>query len=411
MSRRNVITLVVPLMFACVEHAIGHILASRVASSQWRTLPCMLTEGADESSDTVGWLRAKLQAAVSQENYAEAAKIKSRIDELTGGTMAARAPSPGSSIPRAMSPSGARDPLSFSSAAGLAEDGAAVAAALEADGVVRIQGVLPLNQASEVRDWIDTSLESALSDTSGHDEFGEEWCARFGNVLSRPNRHDLMLELDAPPVRVALSQLLSALHPVITRRLGADAELYELAALISLPGSARQPVHPDTPIVPGKGTDEGATILTAFCAVQDIDETMGPTIFLPGTHNAEAHASFFTYENFDLAFDASCDDDDDGGGSDGDRNEDERAARVAAADKQLEKWRTWRGELRAGDVSLFDSRCLHAGGANTSDRRRILFYCSFIKAAHASSCKGTLLESLRGRYDLGSLIRQITVHS
>ena len=246
--------------------------------------------------------------------------------------------------------------LSFSSTAGLADDGAAVAAALEADGVVQMQGVLSSDRVSEVRDWIDMSLESALADTRGH-LLGDKWCARFGNVLSRPNRHDLMLELDAPPVRAALSQLLIALHPVIARRLGADAELYELAALISLPGSARQPVHPDTPIVAGKGTDEGATILTAFCAVQDIDETMGPTIFLPGTHNAEAHASFFTYENFDLAFDASCDDDD-GGGSDGDRDEEERAARVAAADKQLEKWRTWRGELGAGDVSLFDSRCL-----------------------------------------------------
>lgn len=397
-------------MLACVEQAIGHILASRVASSQRRMSPCMLTNSADESSDTVYWLRAKLQAAVSQEDYAEAAKIKSRIDELTGGTMAARVPQPGPSRLRATPPSGVRDPLSFSSTAGLADDGAAVAAALEADGVVQMQGVLSSDRVSEVRDWIDMSLESALADTRGHDEFGDKWCARFGNVLSRPNRHDLMLELDAPPVRAALSQLLIALHPVIARRLGADAELYELAALISLPGSARQPVHPDTPIVAGKGTEEGATILTAFCAVQDIDETMGPTIFLPGTHNAEAHASFFTYENFDLAFDASCDDDD-GGGSDGDRDEGERAARVAAADKQLEKWRTWRGELGAGDVSLFDSRCLHAGGANTSDRPRILFYCSFIKAAHASSCRGTLLESLRGQHDLGGLIRQMRVPS
>ena len=56
----------------------------------------------------------------------------------------------------------------------------------------------------------------------------------------------------------------------------------------------------------------------------------------------------------------------------------------------------------AGDVSLFDSRCLHAGGANESPRRRVLFYCSFIRAEHvrSASTRGTLLESLRGTHAL-----------
>ena len=35
-------------------------------------------------------------------------------------------------------------------------------------------------------------------------------------------------------------------------RLGSDAELYELAALVSDPGSSRQPVHADTPFVDGQ---------------------------------------------------------------------------------------------------------------------------------------------------------------
>jgi len=99
-----------------------------------------------------------------------------------------------------------------------------------------------------------------------------------------------------------------------------------------------------------------------------------------------------------------------------------------------------------GDVSLFDSRCLHAGDANDSPQRRVacssilpvlstrtstalvwcsssvpylpapharyfdrdcgfyfqvLFYCSFIRAEHAPvSTRGTLLDSLRGKYAL-----------
>jgi len=32
------------------------------------------------------------------------------------------------------------------------------------------------------------------------------------------------------------------------------------------------------------------------------------------------------------------------------------------------------GNIIVGDVAIFDSRLLHAGGANTSNRRRILFY-------------------------------------
>jgi hypothetical protein len=34
---------------------------------------------------------------------------------------------------------------------------------------------------------------------------------------------------------------------------------------------------------------------------------MGPTLFLPRTHTAAAHADFYTYANFDLAF-SSVDD-------------------------------------------------------------------------------------------------------
>ena len=36
----------------------------------------------------------------------------------------------------------------------------------------------------------------------------------------------------------------------------------------------------------------------------------------------------------------------------------------------LDTWPIWRGVLGVGDVSLYDSRLLHAGGANASERRR-----------------------------------------
>ena len=69
--------------------------------------------------------------------------------------------------------------------------------------------------------------------------------------------------------------------------LGADAVLYELAALISDPGAPAQPFHPDTPFL----DEQGVAVLTAFVALQPIDETMGPTRFLPASHTAKDHAA------------------------------------------------------------------------------------------------------------------------
>ena len=62
--------------------------------------------------------------------------------------------------------------------------------------------------------------------------------------------------------------------------------LYELSALVSEPGAPRQPIHPDNP------HQERAPLLTCFVALQDISAPMGPTIFLPGTNTAEAHAAY-----------------------------------------------------------------------------------------------------------------------
>eukprot|EP00614_Pseudopedinella_elastica_P002329 CAMPEP_0172588946 /NCGR_PEP_ID=MMETSP1068-20121228/7769_1 /TAXON_ID=35684 /ORGANISM="Pseudopedinella elastica, Strain CCMP716" /LENGTH=277 /DNA_ID=CAMNT_0013384421 /DNA_START=183 /DNA_END=1017 /DNA_ORIENTATION=- len=269
------------------------------------------------------------------------------------------------------------------------------ASSLEEDGVVRVDSIITRQHASELLECVNNSLEDAIQATREHVEFEEQWKRHFGDIKSPANRHDLKLSLEMPPVRAALKALLQVLQPTLAAVLGEDAHLYELAALVSLPGAERQPVHPDTPIVTGKGTQEGATILTVFCALQDIDATMGPTLFLPATHTAEAHAAFFDMENFE-AFTAWDEEDEDGDGE-------SKATHALLGAAQLASWPTWRAELRAGDASLFDSRCLHAGDANASRQRRAIFYCSFIRAEHAGSCEGTLLEGLRGKLTLRDL--------
>ena len=266
------------------------------------------------------------------------------------------------------------------------ESGDAISTALQADGVVRVRGAITEDMAESLLTFVDASLEGALRETRDYAKFGEEWKRRFGDVKSPSCRHDLKLSPKSPPVRAALAALLSTLQPAIAKSLGDDAQLYELAAMISLPGSARQAVHADTPIA--EGTADGATVLTAFCALQDIDATMGPTVYLPATHTAEAHADFFCYDNFDLLFSSTSEEDEEE-----DDDEEEREARM---EELLESWSAWRSELRTGDVSLYDGRCLHAGEANNSPRQRVLFYCSFIRADHViAATRGTLLDDLR----------------
>lgn len=74
--------------------------------------------------------------------------------------------------------------------------------------------------------------------------------------------------------------------------------LYELSSLISDPGSSRQTIHPDNPIIKQQqqnstNTNNVPVLLTCFIALQDITEDMGPTIWLPGTHTAHYHNLFF----------------------------------------------------------------------------------------------------------------------
>jgi ectoine hydroxylase-related dioxygenase (phytanoyl-CoA dioxygenase family) len=96
-----------------------------------------------------------------------------------------------------------------------------------------------------------------------------------------------------PQVRAALEEALSTLNAVLGGSVGVNAELFELSALVSDPRAPRQPVHPDTPFKAG----DGAAIVTTFVALQDVDETMGPTGFIPQTHTSEAHARFNTKDD------------------------------------------------------------------------------------------------------------------
>jgi len=228
---------------------------------------------------------------------------------------------------------------------------------LEADGYTRVNGALSEGAASSLLEFVNAELEKKRQEAK---QGAIEESQAFGDVLMRDNRFDLKLSLE-PPVRAALGEALPSLKPLFAGALGEDAELFELAALVSDPRSPRQPMHPDTPYKQG----EGAAALTAFIALQDVDESMGPTAVIPCTHTAEAHERFNNR--------------DDGGR--------ERVALLREQPAHI-------GTLSTGDANLIDSRLIHAGGANESNKRRVLFYFSFRKKG-ARMSPGSLLTSVR----------------
>jgi ectoine hydroxylase-related dioxygenase (phytanoyl-CoA dioxygenase family) len=100
---------------------------------------------------------------------------------------------------------------------------------------------------------------------------------------------------------------------------------------------------------------------------------MGPTLFIPGTNNAQAHVEF--------------------------REGAERAGPVLARTNEI-------GVISRGDATLFDSRTLHCGTENESDKRRVLFYFSFQVAGsdNPNAAVSTIRSELRDKFTLAGLL-------
>jgi len=119
-----------------------------------------------------------------------------------------------------------------------------------------------------------------------------------------------------------------------------EGEFYELASVITNPGSPRQIVHPDLP------HKKIAPLYVIFLALQDVNEFMGPTTFLLRTHTTKENGIFNDHSQKDQ--------------------------QLATADSRL-------ATLKKGDAVLFDARILHCGNANDVDKGfdRALFNFSF----------------------------------
>ena len=249
----------------------------------------------------------------------------------------------------------------------LLEDTGKAAAAVRKHGVVRLGGVLTEDTAVELRDYIIDELHRIIDGGKAGKADGYE-LVHVGSGTQRLSKHatgeegdaeetrwDLRLSQEVPIVKKALDELLhgtnsnsrSPLANAITALGGVDAELWELAAIISAPGAPPQIVHADATWT------ADPLLLTAFVALQEVTREMGPTRFLPRTHSDPKHARI--------------------------------VARSDATNLMVHTHKrgegkpppSWVGLLKRGEAAFYDGRLLHSGGANRSDKERVLLYVTY----------------------------------
>jgi ectoine hydroxylase-related dioxygenase (phytanoyl-CoA dioxygenase family) len=238
----------------------------------------------------------------------------------------------------------------------------AYAKVLRKDGIVRIDNILPEALADSLKEYLVDLRARGTSDIENGIILDSQ--ERFADVLLNQNRCDLKIPLGPQPVNRALAYIL---HQTAIRTLveyvfdsyggnGKDATLYELNCFMSNQGARRQLVHADNVCVEkGLLSEAEPIMLTCFIALQDTDISMGPTTWILGTHNREAHAEFY------------------GTGRTGTEGE-------SSKDKLLRTRKKVVGTLAKGACAIFDPRTLHCAGANECqdpNMTRALFYISF----------------------------------
>lgn len=210
---------------------------------------------------------------------------------------------------------------------------------LNQDGVIRLDNLISADLCQACLNRINESLAKAVS--TGNDLYSEASETGFGNVYERNHRWDMYLPYEGVYKELLKSLLGDSCSPLNILFDGLfshqDAEMYELSSLICDDDANSQPIHPDTQY------QEQCPLYTVFVALQDVDEGMGPTIFLPGTQNNDSHTQLFSKN-------------------------------VLEKDTFLAQSQYKQALLKCGDVVIMDSRTLHCGHANWTSRRILLYF-------------------------------------
>ncbi len=247
-------------------------------------------------------------------------------------------------------------------------------------GVLHLSNVIKNEKLTKALfKYINETLLSAIQKVES-DEYNETQL--FGRVLARKHRFDVKLPLEnilnavtpkassidsiqestETKTRTALQLLLNTVRPILSPLLssnvtkGDDSELFDLSAVVSDPGSAEQTLHFD------QAHTADPSVYSIFVALQDLTVDMGPTVYVPFSHRKEGIG---TKEQNNLL------------------------------QPQV-------GLMKRGDVVIFDGRIFHQGTANTSKKRRTLFYVSF-----KSNFKNSQVSSTSSNHNAGSLLSEI----
>jgi hypothetical protein len=211
---------------------------------------------------------------------------------------------------------------------------------LRDDGMLRVNSVLLPDTCDECLCEVNAMLKKAQDD--GINMTAE---TGYGNVLARKDRWDMYLRNEGK-TGGALSHIFGgdkqhSLNLLFEGLFGPPSVLlpvnfHELSALVSDKGAPTQPIHPDS-----KFTDV-CPLYTVFIALQDVEASMGPTLFLPGTNTKSAH--------------------------------DRMTSTAHTKDEFLIGCQYRQGLLKKGDCVVMDSRSLHCGDANDRSRRVLLYF-------------------------------------
>ena len=260
------------------------------------------------------------------------------------------------------------------------------------EGVIRIDNVLSPDLSDKLRDYVLEQQSVAAIETEKDLKLSK---AFYGVENQRKSRCDLQLSLlqggfsadgggdvsniDTHVLADALQELLGedgTLRSLYENLVTLDGEFYELATVITNPGSLRQQVHPDLP------HKKDSPLYVIFLALQDVNEFMGPTTFLLRTHTAKENAIF--------------------------SDQSQKDEQLATANARL-------ATLKKGDAVLFDARILHCGSANDAEKGsdRALFNFSFRnpKVKGYLGYAGSIRPGYVGAMTLGSMGEDLVAYS
>lgn len=223
---------------------------------------------------------------------------------------------------------------------------------LERWGVVALPKAVPRETSSALAARLREALESPTHE--------------FGGILADELRHDYPLPVEAWNVQV-YEDAVRLLAPVLTAVLGADARLCEYSSLTSMPGAGAQRFHPDVGMDEHAHMKTWAKIYSVFVYLDDVAPDMAALDVRPGTHT-------------DFHF----------------LDKEEHAA-AGWCVKALGTLPAVRMAVPAGTIVIMDSRTHHRGSANTSPRRRPVFYFSMMSKQGVRPDGPTY--SMRKRYE------------